>query len=77
MAIRTAILEHMIDIADLILDHSIQDYIRCNDMDQEFTWSTDIEILTLAHTLETPILSYDVQTKALWRYAPHGLDWSK
>ena len=61
MAIRTAILEHMINVAHFILDHhiqgysSIQDYIRCNDMDQEFTWGTDIEILTLAHLLETPI----------------------
>ena len=43
-------------------------------MDQEFTWGTDIEIFTLAHLLETPILSYDVQTRAWWRYAPHNLD---
>ena len=71
-----AILDHIIDIADFILDHhiqgysSIQDYIRCNDMDKEFTWGTDI--FTLAH--QTPIISYDVQTKAWWRYAPHNLD---
>ena len=82
MAIRTAILEHMIDIAYLILDHHVQgyssiqkDYIRYTKyMDQEFTWGTDIKILTLAHLLETPILSYDMQTTAWWRYAPHGLD---
>ena len=55
MAIRTAILDHMIDIAHLILDHhiqgysSIQDYITYSNMDREFAWGTNIEILTLAH----------------------------
>ena len=43
-------------------------------MDQEFTWGTDIDILTLAHLVEAPILSYDMQTKAWSRYAPHNLD---
>ena len=43
-------------------------------MDEAYTWGTDIEILTLAHLLQTPIISYDVDTKAWWRYAPHHLD---
>ena len=44
ICIRTAILEHMIDIAHLILDHhiqgysTIQEYIRHNIMDNEFAW---------------------------------------
>ena len=80
MAIRTAILEHMIDIAHLILDHhiqgysSIQEYISHNDMDNEFAWGTDIEMLTLAHLLETPVISYSVQYSCWQRYAPHDLD---
>ena len=80
MAICTALWEHMIDIAHFILDHhiqgysSIQNYIRCNDIDQKFTWGADIEIFTLAHISETRILSYDVQTRAWWRFAPHNLE---
>ena len=80
MAIRTAILEHMIDIAHLILDHhirgysSIQEYIRHNSMDNEFAWGTDIEMLTLAHLLQTPVVSYSVQYSTWQRYAPHDLD---
>ena len=80
MAVRTAILHHMIDIAHLILDHhiqgysSIQDYIRYNNMDREFAWGTDVEMLTLAHLLQTPVVSYSVQYSTWQRYAPHDLN---
>ena len=49
MAVRLAILNHMINIAHLILDHhvlgysSIQDYIADKNMDQDSAWGTDIE----------------------------------
>ena len=80
MATRTAILEHMIDIAHLILDHhirgysSIQEYITHNSMDSKFAWGTDIEMLTLAHLLQPPVVSYSVQYSTWQRYAPHDLD---
>ena len=64
MAVRTAILQHMINVGHFILGHhvlnysSIQDYIADTNMDRESAWGTDIEMLTLAHLLQTPILSY-------------------
>ena len=77
MAICTAILEHMIDIAHLILDYHILGYSSIeeyNEMDSEFAWGTDIEILTLAHLLETPVISYSKQHSTWQSYAPHDLD---
>ena len=70
----------MIRIAHFILDHhivgysSIQDYIADKNMDQDSAWGTDIEMLTLAHLLQTPILSYSAQHCEWQRYAPHNLD---
>ena len=80
MAVRLAILNHMINIAHLILDHhvlgysSIQDYIADKNMDQDSAWGTDIEMLTLAHLLHTPILSYSAQRGEWQRYAPHDVE---
>ena len=51
MAVRLAILGHMINIAHFILDHhilgynSIQQYITSKRMDQDSAWGTDIEML--------------------------------
>ena len=82
----TAYLEHFhtlslgLNIAHLILDHhvlgysSIQDYIADKNMDQDSAWGTDIEMLTLAHLLQTPILSYGAQLGEWQRYAPHDVE---
>ena len=49
MAVRRAILQHMIHIAHFIIGHhvveyaSIQEYIADRNMDQEYAWGTDIE----------------------------------
>ena len=80
MAVRTAILQHMLGIAHFILGHhvvhysSIQEYIACNNMDRESVWGTDIEILTCAHLLQTPIISYSVQYNTWQIYAPWDVD---
>ncbi len=61
-AVRAVILNHMVDIAHFLLGphitqySSVQDYIRATDMDIAKTWSTDIEMLTLAHLLKSPVL---------------------
>ena len=58
---REAILHHMLQIAHFMLSHhitvhsSVFEYIQHTCMDQDGTWGTDIEILTLAHLLNTCI----------------------
>ena len=80
MPVRRAIIQHMIHIAHFIIGHhvveytSIQEYIKDKTMDQEYAWGTDIELLTLAHLLQTPIVSYSVQHCSWQRYAPHNVD---
>ena len=80
MAVRRAILQHIIHIAHFIIGHhvveyaSIQEYIADKNMDQEYAWGTDIEMLILAHLLQTPIMSYSVQHRSWQRYAPHDVD---
>ena len=78
MAVRTAILQHMLGIAHFILGHhvvhysSIQEYIACNNMDRESVWGTDIEILTCAHYYRLP-LSHTVFNTTPGRYTPPGM----
>ena len=80
MAVRTAILQHMMNVGHFILGHhvlnysSIQDYIADTNMDRESAWDTDIEMLTLPHLLQTPILSYNAQDRRWSKYAAHDLD---
>ena len=80
MAVRNAILDHMVSIAHFLLGHhllnydSIQTYIVASGMDKEYTWGTDIEMLTLSHLLNTPIVSYSEQFGNWQRYSPHNVD---
>ena len=80
MAVRNAILDHMVTIAHFLLSHhllnydSIQTYIVASGMDEEYTWGTDIEMLTLSHLLNTPIVSYSEQFGNWQRYSPHNVD---
>ena len=80
MAVRTAILQHMINIGHLFLGQhisnysSIQEYITHTNMDRERSWGSDIEMLTLSHLLQTPILSYSVHNAHWSKYAPHHVD---
>lgn len=82
MAVRGAILNHMVSIAHFLLFahmigygySSIQEYIRATNMDRPYTWGTDIEIFTLAHLLQTPTLTY-VKDRGSWeRVTPHNVD---
>ncbi len=65
MSIHAAILNHMVDIAHFLLGHlitgnysSVQEYIHNTNMDREGTRGTEIEMWSLAHLLQTPIVSY-------------------
>ena len=81
MALRTAIVNHMVDIAHLLLGghisqqfDSVQSYIAHTNMDQDSAWGTDIEMLTLAHLLHTTIYSYDTQCDRWSRYRPQDVE---
>jgi hypothetical protein len=43
-------------------------------MDQDYTWGTDIEMLTLSHLLQTPVLSFSAEHNNWQRYSPHDVD---
>ena len=65
--LRTKIIQHMHGIAPLIIGHirgrsqdrytTVGEYIQGSGMDKTGVWGTDIELLTLAHLLETCIFS--------------------
>ena len=81
LAVRHAALQHLTNNAQYFLWHhlsshynSIQSYITSTGMDQDGTWGTEIEILSLAHMLQTPIHSYSQQIGRWQRYSPHHVD---
>ncbi len=80
MAVRAVILNHMVDITHILIGphitqySSVQDYIRATDMNRAKTRGTDIEILTLAHLLQTPVLCYATEQSVWHRYSPHHVD---
>ena len=80
MAVGNAILDHMVTIAHFLFGHqllnydSIQTYIVASGMDEEYTWGTDNEMLTLYHLLNIPIVSYSEQFGNWQRYSPHNVD---
>ena len=75
-----AILHYMLQIAHFMLSHhisvhsSVFEYIQHTCMDQDGTWVTDIEILTLAHLLNTCIFVYTTEQCNWWRYGPQTVD---
>ena len=80
LAVRHAVLDHTINNAQFSLGHhltgynSVESYIASTGMDQDGTWGTDIEMLTLSHLVQTPILSYSQQHAHWRRYSPHDVD---
>ncbi len=69
----------MVDIAHFLLGphiqySSVQDYIRATGMDRAKTWGTDIEMLTIAHLLKTPVLCYVTEQSFWHRYIPRHVD---
>ena len=51
-------------------------YIEGTDMDRNGTWGSDVEILTLAHMLNTCVYVYvyDPICRSWDRYGPHNVD---
>lgn len=53
---------------------SIDSYIQEMSMHMDGTWGTDIEILSLAHLLQTNIYCFDTNTACWVLFAPTQLD---
>ena len=81
MAVRSAILEHMVNIGHFLLGRhiperftSVQQYIEETGMDKFGEWGTNIEMSTLAHLLQTTIYSF-VERPGYWTvFTPNGVD---
>ena len=43
-------------------EHGIEQYLAATRMERNGAWGTEVQIMTLAHLLDTPILTYNVQT---------------
>ena len=79
LALRSAIINHMHSIQHhLIGSHiahkSVNAYIHSTRMDQSKTWGTDVEILVLAHLLETNIYTFHSGTARWHLYSPSSVD---
>ena len=77
MAVRTAIVDHMVNIAHLLLgahvqQNSIQADIQDSQMSFDLTWGTDIEIFTFANLCQVNVYVYDTQYGS-WNVLPLGL----
>ena len=81
MAVRQAILDHMVRTAHLLLfqhirsSHtSVQSYIASRKMDKSGIWGTETEILALAHMLQTDIYSYSTNDHKWHKYGIADVD---
>ena len=79
VAVRAALLAHMRTIGNFLIPFhishsSIEAYIEATHMDRDCAWGTEIEILTFAHLLHTPVLLYNTEHARWFRYSPHGVD---
>ena len=83
LAVRTAIVQHMVEIAQLLFAHrhdllagytSVQDYVQHTGMSENTVWGGDIEIWVLAHLLKTCIFTYNTTDRNWYRFSPHSLD---
>ena len=78
--LRTSILKHMQTIAHFLLGHlitshaSVGDYIHSTAMDQDGTWGTEVEILTLSHLLQTNVYTFYAATSRWLLYSPSIVD---
>ena len=81
MAVRRAILQHMIHIAHFIIGHHVVEYMPLfKNILQIRAWTRSmhgvltLKCLLLANLLQSPIMSYSVQHHSWQRYAPHDVD---
>ena len=79
MAVRQAILDHMVRTAHLLLfqhirsSHtSVQSYIASSRMDVRGIWGTETEMLAVAHMLQTNIYSYNTEDHKWHKYGISG-----
>ena len=78
--VRRAILDHLRVIERWMLPHfsdrglSATAYIEGTHMDRNGMWGSDVEILTLAHMLNTCVYVYDPIYRSWDRYGPHNVD---
>ena len=79
LAIRRAILRHMVDIAHLLLGghltnyDSVDEYVQATGMDKDRTWGTEGDMMTLPHLLQTPLYAYNVPRQQWMCYTPSTL----
>lgn len=75
-AVRNAILKHMREIEHLLLKclitahDNVEAYIQSTAMDQDGTWGTEVEILTMSHLLQTNIYTFHAATSCWVLYSP-------
>ena len=81
MAVRQAILDHMVRTAHLLLfqhirsSHtSVQSYIDDNEMSEFGIWGTETDMLALAHMLQTDIYSYNTEDHKWHKYGIADVD---
>ena len=79
--VREAILSHLRNIEHWMIGHhispeysSVAQYIMGTRMDRNGIWATDIEILTLAHMLNTCVYVYNPRDGSWNRYGPHNVE---
>ena len=53
---------------------SIHEYIEGTHMKQNYTWGTDIEMLTFAHLVNTSMLVYKLEIVSWATYQPQHVD---
>ena len=71
--VRLAIVTHMRSIQTFIISNgytSVEQYVSETGMNRTSVWGTEIEILTLAHLLSTPVLVYAAGNNDWVRYSP-------
>ena len=66
-------IEHRL-VGSHIAHESVDAYIHSTRMDQSGTWGTDVEILVLAHLLETNIYTFHSGTARWNLYSPSSVD---
>ena len=79
MDVRRGIVSHMRTIGNLLVgghvrEGDIDTYIDSSRIDHDREWGTDVEILTLAHMLKTPVYTYHEDTKSWNRYSPNAVE---
>ena len=79
-AVRPAIVSHMLTIGHFLVgfqiptQSTVQGYLNDTHMDREGSWGTEVEMLTLAHFLQTPVLVYNTEHEGWSRYSPRNVD---